>query len=178
MIKKLLPKCKIKVHFVDIIHPETVGQYDPASDSILIDRTFKKDFPHTALLVLIHELMHSTMINSRTLRVNRLIHKFGVFKKNSTSYRAEECIAELAAMVIAKQLGMLTPSTYLAFTHGISKYYTKDMYIPWREVVAAVRYYADDTTDFEVALRFVKNYVTYRHQIDIRDTYEVDSDAG
>ena len=178
MIKQLLPKCKIKVSLIDMIDDETVGQYDPRSDVILIDRTFKKDFPHTSLLVLLHELMHSTMVSTRTLRINRLIHKFGEFKKGSTSYRAEECIAELAGMVLARQLGMATLSSMAAFTHGITKYYTNDMYIPWKEVVAAVRYYADDDTDFTVALRFVRNWTQYRHHIDIRDGYEPNHNTG
>lgn len=178
MIKKLLPKCHIKVAFVDILDFEAVGQYDPRSDVVLIDRTFKKDFPHTALLVLLHELMHSTMISSRTLRINRLIHKFGVFKKGSTSYRAEECIAELAGMVLARHLGILTTTSMLAFTHGVTKYYTPDMYIPWKEVVAAVRFYADDDEDFYSSLIFVKNYMRLIKKIDIRDAYETDSDSS
>lgn len=178
MIKQLLPKCHLKVSYVDMINTETVGQYDPRSDVIIIDRTFKRDFPHTALLVLIHEIMHSTMISSRTLRVNRLIQKFGEFKKNSTSYRVEECVSELAAMVIAKQLEILTPTSVIAFTVGIERYYTQDMYIPWKEVIAAVKHYADDDTDFTVSLNKVKSYMRYgKHKLDIRDAYETNSDA-
>jgi hypothetical protein len=80
-------------------------------------------------------------------------------------------------MVLARQLGIATASSMGAFTHGITKYYKKDMYIPWKEVVSAVRYYADDDTDFTVALRFVRNYIQFRHQVDIREGYETNSNS-
>lgn len=174
MIKALLPKCNLKVAFIDLIDQEEVGRYDPKADIILIDRSFKKEYPQLALLVLIHELMHSTITESRTLRCNRLVHKFGAFAPDSKSLRTEECIVELAAMVIAKKLGLLTPYSSTAFTHGLTKYYTKDMYIPWNEVVAAVTHYANDEEDFFGPLNYVRAMVKYRHQIDIRDSYDAD----
>jgi antirestriction protein ArdC len=173
MIKALLPKCNIKVKFVDLLNGDW-GRYDPATDLVLIDRTKRKEMPHSSLLVLIHELMHSTMMSRRTLRINRLIHKFGEYKKNSASYRVEECIAELSSLIIARKLGILTASSMVLYTEGLKQHYTNDLFIPWREVVAAVRYYAEDDTDFTREFNFVRNYARFKYNIDIRDSYDTD----
>lgn len=172
-LKKLLPKCKnMNVKFVELPE-EKVGTYDSNNDVILIDRNFKADFPDVSFLTLIHELMHSTMIKSRTNRIERLEKVFGTFKEGSDAHHVEELITEVATMIIARKLNLVNLYNLTHFKHGFQKYNKPELFIPMREVIAAIYQFTEghDPELFKREIFFVKNVCRLRFKLDIRESY-------
>lgn len=168
-IKELFPKFNLPIKFADLKGDS--GQYWFKSDCIVLDRELRRSLPGCAKLVFLHEMIHSTMAHKRLFRLERLTSNFGTYAEGSLSYRLEECIAEIGCMVAAIKLGLFNEYSNKVILHGLEKNYTDDMYIPIREVRAALKYYADDSTSFEEEIEEAKLYLEAYMDIKFQDSY-------
>lgn len=168
-VRELFPKFNVKVTFRDL--DKDSGQYWFKSDFIVLDNDLKKSMPGCAKIVLLHEMIHSTASSKRLSRIDRLRFAHGEYNEGSLSYRLEECIAEIATMVATVKLGLFNEYSRAVIIPGLKKNYTPDMYIPVRELRAALKYFADDSTSFEEELEEVKTYLDAYMDIKFADTY-------
>lgn len=168
-IKKLFPKFDVPVVFKDL--KSDVGQYWWKSDCIVLDSKLKKGMPAYTKFVFLHEMIHATLPKNRLMRIDRLVENFGEYSPRSLSYRVEECIAEIGCLVAALKLGILNDYSTNVPLAGLKQNYTKDMYIPIREVRAAVKYFADDSTSFEEEINDIKYYLQTVMGMKFQDTY-------
>lgn len=168
-IKQLFPKFNRPILFEKL--GTDAGQYWYHSDSVVLDIKLRKCLPGAAKMVFLHEMIHATAHESRLNRWPRLEIGFGTHEPGSKSWRVEECIAELATMVCAMKLGMLNQYTNEIMAHGLRENYGEDIYVPWREVVAAVRYFARDDEDFTKELAHIKRSAKDLYEVNIQDTY-------
>lgn len=169
-IKQLFPKFNLPIVFREL--KEDHGQYWFKSDCIVLDSELKRSLPGCAKIVFLHEMIHSTLPSKRLMRMDRLVNKFGAYTKDSLSYRLEECIAEVGCMIAAMKLGLFNEYSKNVIVHGLEKHYTSDMYIPIREVRAAVKYYANDDVSFEEEIEATKLYLEAYMDIKFQDSYE------
>lgn len=169
-IKSLFPKYNIPITFKDL--GDNAGQYWTKSDIIVLDAGLKKSMPGVAKIVFLHEMIHSTAHGSRLNRWERLEKSFDEYEPGSKSWRVEECIAEIGTMVCAMKLGMLNQYTNEIIVLGLKENYAQDLYIPWREVVSAVRYFANDDEDFSKELTFIKKSIQDVYGIRVCESYE------
>lgn len=170
-IKTLFPKFNIPVIFRELESGE-VGEYWTKSDHIVLDSTLKKSMPGVAKIVFLHEMMHATAASKRLRRFERLVSIFGAYEKDSLTARMEECIAEIACMVAAMKLGLFNEYSKHVILQGLEKNYTDDMYIPIREIRAAVRYFAADDSNFEEEIESTKTYLDAFMDVKFQDTYD------
>lgn len=168
-IKQLFPKFNLEVRFTDL--KDASGQYWFKSDCVVLDSKLKSQLPGCAKIVFLHELIHSTAAKKRLFRMERLINNFGPYIEKSLSYRMEECIAEVGCMVACMKLGYFNDYTKTLILHGLEQNYTKDMYIPIREIRAAVKYYADDSTSFEEEIESTVSYLEAFMDIKFQPSY-------
>lgn len=168
-IKTLFPKFNVPIRFETLDNLD--GQFWFKSDCIVLNSSLRKGFATYTKIVFLHEMIHSTASRKRLMRLDRLVDNFGPYTENSLSYKVEECIAEIAGMVAAMKLGILNEYTQKVFIHGLEKYYTPDMYIPVREIRAAVKYFAADETSFEDEIESVKVYLDAFMDIKFQETY-------
>lgn len=168
-IKKLFPKFDLPVIFRNL--KTDAGQYWQKSDCIVLNSELKTDLPGCAKIVLLHEMMHSTMAKKRLNRIERLVKNFDPYIEGSLSYKLEECIAEIACMVAAIKLGLFNEYSKNVILPGIKNNYNSDMYIPIREIRAAVRYFADDSVSFEEEIEETKSYLEAYMDIKFQDSY-------
>lgn len=173
MIRELFNRFHHRIKVVDL-KGEASGFYFHEGDVIQIDRAMVREIPGNAKIVVIHEMMHSTGATSRLNRIPRLEKAFGKYVPGSKSYRVEECIAECATMAAMMKLKTLNKYTRGIIEKDLLENFDDDIYIPWREVTAAVKYYADETEDFSVELGFIRDYMRLIHGIAISDTYKVE----
>jgi hypothetical protein len=166
-IKSILPACDVPVLFMDLTSKQEAGNYNPLQDTIVLCESMKKDLPICRDIVYIHELMHATGNKKRSLRRKRLVDNFKL-----KAYRVEECIAEAATMVILSKLGVLNKYSKVIPEAGFEKYYKSDIYIPWREVEAAVNHFKGEDVNFTDDLIYVREYLRSTLKIRVRDTYE------
>lgn len=163
-IKSLYPDLPMIFDKEDLSDLGQAGTYDPTNDTITISSHL---LPMSTKITQIHEIMHATGISSRTMRRTRLVAAF-----KSKAYQAEECIAEIATMIVMRKLGMFNMYSVHIPVMGLQSYYIDGMYIPWREVVSAVNYFKADDVDFYSAEDFVKRYCTSVLGLNIKDTYD------
>ena len=175
--RKLFPKFNVPILVGNLTEKHQVAIYDPSKDVIILDRKLQQDIPLVSYIATIHEIMHSTLLSSRTMRGERLVSKLGRYKVDSISYRTEECIAEIGTLIACMKLNLLSPYTMNIIEDGIRQHYDSDLSIPWREVVAAVRYYAEDDTDFTKELVSVKQFLIKKYRMNIKDGYEHSNQA-
>lgn len=168
-IKELFPKFNLPVYFRKL--DDAAGQYWFKSDCIILNHQLKKDLPACTKLVFLHEMIHSTASKKRLMRIDRLQSNFGTFIEGSLAYRVEECIAEIGCMVAAIKLGLFNDYSRSLILHGLEKNYTSDMYIPIREIRAAVKYFAEDDTSFEEEIEEAKLYLEAYLDIKFQDSY-------
>lgn len=168
-IKQLFTNFNLLVGFENL--DNIWGQYRHVEDIIILDSDLKKSMPGVAKIVFLHEMIHSTGHASRLNRRERLVKEFGPYEKNSKSYRVEECIADIGALVCALKLGMLNDYNKVVMIDGIKDNYGKDIYIPWRELVAACRYYCDPICDFNDELDTIKSLLGRELGLCIKDSY-------
>jgi len=168
-IKSLFPKFNLNVKFMEL--NDSAGQFWHKSDIVVLDSGLKKKLPGCAKIVFLHEMIHATGSDKRLIRLRRLIEIFGKYSEGSLSFRMEECIAEIGCMVVAMKLGLLNDYSRAVIIPGLEKNYTPDMYIPIREIRAAVKYFADDETSFEEEIEAVKNYLDAFLDIKFQDSY-------
>lgn len=170
---KLFPRSSsIPVHLVNILDRDEAGQYCPHKDAILLDESINKNYPLVSHVVRLHEMFHSTSVDKRTMRITRLVDRVGPYRKDSKSYRLEECIVEICTMVALKKLGLLSPYTQIVVDDGIKRHYANDLTIPWMEVTAALRYFAEDDEDFKQEEEEVKDYMIDKFNMKIGRTYD------
>jgi hypothetical protein len=74
-------------------------------------------------------------------------------------------------MVAAIKLGLFNEYSRNVILPGLEKNYTDDMYIPVREIRAALKYYADDSTSFEEEIEEAKLYLEAYLDIKFQDSY-------
>lgn len=172
-IRELFPKFDVKVTYRNL--EKTSGEYWYKSDFIVLDYELKKSLPGCAKIVMLHEMFHSTASNKRLLRKDRLEKNYGVFTEGSLSHRMEECIAEIATLVATMKLGLLNEYSRNVILPGLKKNYTPDMSIPVREVRAALKYFAEDSTSFEEELEEIKTYLDAYMDIKFTDTYPAEA---
>lgn len=170
-LQELFPKFNVKIAFKDL--GNSAGEYWHKSDFIVLDADLKRSLPGCAKIVLIHEMIHSTGSNRRLMRINRLRKAHGLYVEGSLSYRLEECIAEIATMIATVKLGLYNDYSRAVIIPGLKKNYTPDMYIPVRELRAALKYFSDDATSFEEEIEEVKTYLDAYMDIKFSDSYEV-----
>lgn len=170
LIKSLYPNLPMTFDKDDLSKVGQAGNYCAKSDTITISSHL---LPMCRKIVQIHEIMHATGISSRTMRRARLLSAF-----KSKAYHAEECIAEIATMIVMRKLGMFNQYSVHIPIMGLQQYYIKDMYIPWREVVSAVNHFKGDDVDFHVATDFVKRYCETVLKLEIKDTYDTSSNKA
>lgn len=168
-VNDLFPKFNVYVTFRDL--GTNAGEYWHKSDIIVLDKSLIKAFPLCYQIVKLHEMFHSTGSSKRLSRIQRLEDKFGGYAPDSLSYRVEECIIEIACMVAATKMQILNNYTINAIIPSLKKYYTPDMYIPVREIRAALKYFANDDTSFEVELQETKEYLEAYLDIKFQETY-------
>ncbi len=168
-IKELFPKFDLPVEFKELDGCD--GEYWFKSDRIIINSSLKKSMPGCAKFVLLHEMIHSTANDKRLGRMQRLVNIFGSYANGSLTDRMEECIAEVGCMVAAIKLGLFNEYSKAIILHGIKANYTEDMYLPIREIRAAVRYYAEDDTSFEDEIKEAKEYLEACLDIKFQDSY-------
>jgi hypothetical protein len=94
------------------------------------------------------------------------------------AYNVEECIVEIAILVMLKKQGILNQYSRILPEEGLKKYYINDIYIPWKEVVSTVNYYKADDIDFTPQLAEIREYLTSVFKLDIRDYYEGTRDTS
>jgi hypothetical protein len=174
-ITELFPKFSVPVIFKEL--KTESGQYWYKSDVVVLDSSLKKSMPGLSKLVFLHEMMHATGSRKRLMRVNRLITNFGEFNEGTLSYRVEECIAEVACMVAAMKLGLFNEYSRAVIVHGLEKNYTSDIYLPIREIRAAVKYFASDDESFEQEIQDTKEYLEAYMDIKFQDSYQVEKTA-
>lgn len=168
-IKSLFPKFNIPVHFKELKDHD--GEYWFKSDIIIINSSLKKTLPGCAKFVLLHEMIHSTGADKRLMRMQRLINNFGPYAEGSMSDKMEECIAEVGCMVAAIKLGLFNEYSRSIIFQGLKENYSPDMYIPIREIRAAVKYFAEDDTSFEDEIKDAKEYLEAYLEIKFQDSY-------
>jgi hypothetical protein len=168
-LRELFPKFNVTVKVTTLA--DNYGEYWDKKDIILLNKKLYKQTPGLAKIVLLHEMMHATASSKRLMRFDRLASNFGEYTKDSLAYRVEECIAEVACMVAAMKLGLLNEYSQHVILPGLEKHYSEDMYIPIREVRAAVKYFAEDDTSFEEEIREVKSFLEAYADIKFQDTY-------
>lgn len=164
-INELFPKFNVPVRYSDL--KNISGCYLLDKDLILLNNNLVK----YSEIVLLHELIHSTMGNNRLLRLERLTNNFGPYIEGSLSYRVEECIAEIGSMVASIKLGLLNEYSINIFLQALEKYYTRDIYIPVREIRAALNYYAEETTSFEDEIKEAMEYLECYMDINFQSSY-------
>ena len=174
-MNKLFSKFDSRIVTSNINNQGIVGKYDPEIDTIVIDKSVMRLFPTMRKIIILHEMFHSTLPDSRTNRIERLVSKLGRFGEGTLSYKTEECIAEICTMVASKKLGILNQYSSIVIEDGLKKNYTEDMIIPWMEVVSAIRYYCDDSIDFTEELNYVKCYLKNNYNMKIRRSYDYNS---
>lgn len=171
-LETLFPNFNIPVLYRDL--QEDCGQYWFKSDVIVLDLDMKKTLPACSALVLLHEMFHSTAARKRLMRIDRLINNFGTYNKGTLSYRVEECIAEICTMAAAIKLGLYNEYSRTAILSGLETYYSPDIYIPIREVRAALKYFAEEGTSFEEEIETTKLYLETSMGIKFQDCYRED----
>ena len=167
----MFPKFDVPVKFKDL-KGEASGQYWFRSDIVVLDSELKNTLPGYARLVVLHEMIHSTANKKRLNRLERLVDNFGPYAENSMTSKMEECIAEIGCMVVAMKLGLFNEYSKTVILKGLEDNYTDDMYIPIREIRAAVKYYADDSTSFEEEIEATKQYLDAFLDIKFQETYK------
>jgi len=175
-IKELFPKFNVKTMVTNL--KENQGQYWFKKDYVLLDKKLCKQMPGCAKLVFLHEMIHSTAAQHRLMRIQRLERNFGEYKPDSLAYAVEECIAEVGCMVAAMKLGLLNQYSQHTILPGLEKYYKPEMYIPIREVRAAVKYFADDETSFEEEIEDVKSFLEAYMDMKFQDTYPAKQESA
>jgi hypothetical protein len=168
----LFPNFNVNIIPSDLSKQEIVGQYILSDDVILLDKQVMKEFPIMRKIILLHEMFHSTLCPRRTNRIERLVTNLGQYKDNSISFKMEECIAEICTMIACKKLGILNKYSSIVIEDGIKKNYTPDMSIPWSEVIASLRHFSEDDTDFTKEMDYVKGYLVAKYDMKIRRTYD------
>jgi hypothetical protein len=169
-IKDMFPKFDVPIIFADL--KDNAGQFWMKSDCIALDKELKRTLPGCAAIVLLHEMIHSTLVEKRLNRIARLQHCFGEYKQDSLAYKVEECIADIGSMIMAKKLGLFNEYSKTVILSSLEKYYTSDMYIPVRELRSAVKYFADDETSFEDEIGDTMVYLEAYLDIKFQDTYQ------
>lgn len=169
-IKTLFPKFNISVTFNPDL--EDSGQYWTQEDKIVLNSNLRKSTPGLAKIVFLHEMMHATASSKRLMRFERLVNNFGPYEEGNLTARMEECIAEIACMVATIKLGLFNEYSKSAIIHGLETNYTNDMYIPIREIRAAVKYFASDDTSFEDEIETTKLYLEAFMDIKFQDSYD------
>lgn len=169
-IKKLFPKFDLPIEFKNL--DDASGQYWFKSDIIVLDAELKTKLPGCAKIIFLHEMIHSTASTKRLMRMERLIKNLGPYIEGSLSYRMEECIAEIGCMIAAMKLGILNEYSTNVILPGLEKNYTKDMYIPIREIRAALKYFAEDNISFEEEIEEIKVYLNTTLDIKFQESYK------
>lgn len=169
-IKQLFPKFDIPITFKTL--DNLAGEYWFKSDIIVLDYELKTSMPGVAKIVFLHEMIHATGHKKRLMRMDRLINKFGPYAEGSLTARMEECIADIGSMIAAMKLGLFNEYSKTYILEGLEKNYTPDMYIPIRELRAAVKYFADDSTSFEDEIESAKIYLEAFLDIKFQDSYD------
>lgn len=165
-------ECPIPIFYESLEGTGTIGHYEPDLDRIVLCTTLQRDFPHHRNIIYLHEMFHGTAKDSRSYRTQRLKIQFG--KKR---HRVEECIAEICTMVAMQKLNILTPFSRVIPEQGILDNYDNDIFIPWREVVAAIEKFKIEGVDFSQDLISIRKYLTATFKLDIRDNYEGTSNS-
>ena len=171
-MKNLFNKFDVKIFPKNIETLGAVGQYCSKEDIIIIDKNVVKNFPIMRKIIVLHEMFHSTLSETRTNRIERLVRKLGQYKLGSKAFKTEECIAEICTMVACKKLGLLNKYSSIVIEDGIKKNYESGMIIPWMEVVSALRYFCDDSIDFTKELAETKKYLIDVYNMKIERSYE------
>lgn len=169
-LKTLLPNCKLKVAKKEF-NDNSQGFYDYEYNILYINPKFREKFPTESFLFLIKSIVHSTVVEERTNRIERLQTAFGEYKLDSNSFKVEELISTLAAIVIAKELKLFDVKSRLFLFSILEKYNDEGLFIPWREVVSAVNYFSGSEDTFKGGLSFVKTYSTFKFGMNIKDSY-------
>ena len=169
-IKQLFPKFDLPVKFENL--NGDWGNYWFKSDCIVLDLELKEHSPSYSKIIFLHEMIHSTMHKKRLFRLERLQNNFGAYIKGSLAYRVEECIADIGCMVASLKLGLFNEYSKTIILQGFEQNYTKDMYIPIREVRAALKYFADDYTSFESEINEARIYLEAYMDIKFQDSYD------
>lgn len=148
-----------------------MGQYWTTSDQIVLRASLQKCMPGVAKIIFLHEMMHATASSKRLNRFERLVNNFGPYEEGNLTARMEECIAEIGCMVATMKLGLFNEYSKHVILQGLEENYTKDMYIPIREIRAAVKYFASDDTSFEDEIESTKLYLEAFMDIKFQDMY-------
>jgi hypothetical protein len=168
-IKDLFPKFNVPVRLSSSI--PYYGQYWDNKDMIILNPRLMKKLPGCAKFIFLHEMIHSTAHGKRLMRFQRLENNFGEYTVGSMAHKTEECIAEVASMVAAMKLGLLNEYSQNIIFQGLEQHYSKGMYIPVREIRAAVMYFAKDGVSFEEEIQEVKFILESHMDIKFQDTY-------
>ncbi len=166
-ISEIYPNPGVKITKTKLTDSGVAGTYDPPTDTITICTSL---LPLSSVVTELHELMHATGVRSRGMRRTRLIKQF-----KAKAYQVEECIAELATMIAMKKMGIYNMYSSQIPIHGLNKYYSKDIFIPWKEVISAVNHFKGDDVDFSVQADFIKRYVKAVLRLNIKEGYEDDT---
>jgi hypothetical protein len=148
-----------------------MGQYWTTTDEIVLRSDLRKSLPGVAKIVFLHEMIHATASSKRLNRFERLVNNFGSYEEGNLTARMEECIAEIGCMVATMKLGLFNEYSKHIILQGLDTSYTKDMYIPIREIRAAVKYFASDDTSFEDEIENTKLYLEAFMDIKFQDSY-------
>ncbi len=166
MIPELFNKCQVPIKFMNLKKRNWAGCYEPRSDTIFLDNSYNEQLPICKTIVTVHEIMHATGASHRNMRMERLAQHFPKCYNDM-----EEIIVEIATMVAMRKLGILTRTSMTMPIPAITKLYKPGMYIPWREVTAAVTHFLAEGEDVSLDLRKVRMYLTEVLKMDIRETY-------